>query len=418
MDVARFLTNFANRRKHSILRKWAKIFVETEGAISLANGMPNAEMFPFEEIAVTYKNGTKIKLVGDELSWSLQYGPSQGYLPLLKQMRQFQEYWHKPEYNDWDILFTPGSMDGCTKVFEMTVEEEDPVMVQMPTYNGILNALAPFMIEFLGIPQDKDGIIPEQITKICEERSRNGKKLPKILYVNPTGANPTGTVLSESRRRKVYELAQKYDFLIIEDDPYCFLHFLDKRPTTFLELDTVGRVIRLDSFSKILSAGMRLGVVTAHKEFIQKLTVHMETTSLHASSLSQMLLYQLLNSWGLQKLQQHFEDVQKFYRERRDVMLSLIEKHLTGLAEWNVPNGGMFVWIKVNEIENVLELVTEKCISKGIFVLPGHAFNYDFSDPEQHIRLCYSYSTPDQIDKALSVLAQLIREEMAQQKLN
>lgn len=95
--------------------------------------------------------------------------------------------------------------------------------------------------------------------------------------------------MTESRRREVYELADTYNFLIIEDDPYCFIHFVDKKPTTFLELDTKGRVIRLDSFSKILSAGLRLGVVTAHKEVIKKLTTHMEATNIHASSLSQVI---------------------------------------------------------------------------------------------------------------------------------
>ena len=107
--------------------------------------------------------------------------------------------------------------------------------------------------------------------------------------MNPTGGNPTGTVLTDSRKRQIYELAETYNFLILEDDPYSFVHFLDKPPTTFLELDTKGRVIRLDSISKVISPGLRLGVVTAHKEIIKKLTVHMETTSIHPSSLSQVI---------------------------------------------------------------------------------------------------------------------------------
>ncbi|XP_076234228.1 kynurenine/alpha-aminoadipate aminotransferase, mitochondrial [Calliopsis andreniformis] len=412
MDVSRFFTKIANRRKSSILRRWATKFMQTENAISLANGMPNAAMYPFEEISITYKKGTKVKLSGQDLSWSLQYGPSQGYPSLVKEMREFQKYWHKPAQDNWDVLITSGSMEGCAKVFEMTLEIGDPVMVQVPVYDGILKALLPLMPDFIGIEQDQHGIIPETIIETCEKRLREGKSIPKVLYLNPTGANPTGTVLIESRRKRVYELAQIYDFLIVEDDPYCFIHFLDKKPTSFFELDTDGRVIRLDSFSKVLSAGLRLGVVTARKEFITKLTTHMESTCLHASSLSQMLLYKLMDTWGLQQLQHHFQDVQRFYQERRDVMLAAVQKHLTGLAEWDVPKGGMFVWIKVNEMEDVMELVEKKCVSQGLFVVPGHAFNYDFSKPEQHIRLCYSYATPEEIDKALSILANLIREEI------
>ncbi|KOC70213.1 Kynurenine/alpha-aminoadipate aminotransferase, mitochondrial [Habropoda laboriosa] len=402
MDCAKFLTSVTKRRKPSIIREWAKRFIETPNGISLANGMPNTKTFPFEEITVTYKNGIKGKLTGDELSYALQYGPSQGCIPLVKKMRELQIHLHKPAYNDWDILFTSGSMDGCNKIFEMILELGDPVMVQVPTYNGILNALAPFAPEFLEIPQDHNGIIPEIIIKICKERIRDGKPLPKIIYVNPTGANPTGTVLSESRRKKLYEVAVTYDFLILEDDPYRVLQFLDKKPTTFLELDTEGRVLRLDSFSKILSAGIRLGVVTAHKEFIKKLTMHMETTNIHASSMSQMLLFKLLNTWGQDQLEQHFNEIQRFYRERRDIMLSSIEKHLSGLAEWNVPQGGMFVWLKINEIKDVMELASKKCISQGIFIIPGHAFNYDKSKLEHHLRLSYSYATPTEIDKVLT----------------
>jgi len=116
----------------------------------------------------------------------------------------------------------------------------------------------------------------------------------QFLYINPT-ANPTGTVLSEIRRRKVYELAQKYNFLIVEDDPYYFVHFLDKQPTSFFSLDTDGRVIRMDSFSKIMSAGIRIGVVTAHKDIIAELVIHMENSVLHASSLSQVKFDFFLN---------------------------------------------------------------------------------------------------------------------------
>ncbi|XP_076750202.1 kynurenine/alpha-aminoadipate aminotransferase, mitochondrial-like isoform X2 [Xylocopa sonorina] len=336
MNYSRFFTNITNKRKPSMLRDLAKQFLKTKGGISLAAGMPNAKMFPFEEIVVTYKGGTKVTLSGEELAWSLQYGPSQGYMPLLEKMRQFQEYWHKPMQSHWDVLITSGSMEACSKVFDMVLESGDPVMVQVPAYEGILNALAPLVPEFIDIAQDQDGIIPENIMKTCEKRIRDGKPVPKLLYVNPTGANPTGTVLTESRRRRIYELAEMYNFLILEDDPYCFLHFVDKKPTTFLELDSSGRVIRLDSFSKILSAGLRLGVVTAHKEIIRRLTTHVETTSMHASSLSQMLLFKFLDRWGLERIEQHFNDVQNFYRERRDIMLSLIEKHLTGIEFYRI----------------------------------------------------------------------------------
>ncbi|EFN61164.1 Kynurenine/alpha-aminoadipate aminotransferase mitochondrial, partial [Camponotus floridanus] len=139
------------------------------------------------------------------------------------------------------------------------------------------------------------GINPEEIAKECEQRLATGKPMPKLLYINPTGSNPTGAVLSETRRRKVYELAQKYNFLIVEDDPYYFVHFLDKQPTSFFSLDTDGRVIRLDSISKIMSAGLRVGIVTAHRDVVQKLILHMENSTMQTSSLSLVRLLILVN---------------------------------------------------------------------------------------------------------------------------
>ncbi|XP_018367237.1 PREDICTED: kynurenine/alpha-aminoadipate aminotransferase, mitochondrial-like, partial [Trachymyrmex cornetzi] len=147
--------------------------------------------------------------------------------------------------------------------------------------------LAPLAADIIEINQDADGIIPEEISKKCEERLKNGRPMPKLLYINPTGANPTGVVMSEIRRRKVYELAQKYNFLIIEDDPYCFVHFLDEQPTSFFSLDTDGRVIRMDSFSKTISAGFRIGAITAHKNIINRLVIHITCSIIHPSFLSQ-----------------------------------------------------------------------------------------------------------------------------------
>lgn len=115
--------------------------------------------------------------------------------------------------------------------------------------------------------------------------------LPQFLYVNPIGANPTGTVLPEERKKYIYKLAQKYNFLILEDDAYYFVHFMKKQPLSFLSLDVDGRVIRFDSFSKIFSAGLRLGVVTAHKDILEKLSYHVQCSTIHASSLSQVNIF-------------------------------------------------------------------------------------------------------------------------------
>lgn len=419
MDYTKFFAKITSRRQPNLIRQLTEKYVSeaTSGCVTLAGGMPNVATFPINNISLTYKYDISVNLSKQEVSTALQYGATKGYPPLSGKWKEFQKTWHTPRYNDWDIAFSAGSMDGVNKIVEMMIDENDPVMLQVPVYTGIIGALIPLSPEVIEIAQDAGGIIPEEIAKVCEQKLKDGKPLPKLIYVNPTGANPTGTVLSEARRKKIYELAQKYDFLIVEDDAYYFVHFLDKQPTSFFSLDTDGRVIRFDSFSKIMSAGIRVGVVTAHKNIISKFVLHMENSVLQASSLSQMFLYKLFENWESQKFEQHFKDIQKFYLERRDMMLAMVEKYLKGLVEWYVPQGGLFLWIKVIGLDNMLDLVMNKCVPQGVMVLPGNAFYYDIVKHNCHLRLSYSYASLEEMDKGLSKLAKIIREEVAKNNI-
>ncbi|XP_043472014.1 kynurenine/alpha-aminoadipate aminotransferase, mitochondrial-like, partial [Leptopilina heterotoma] len=413
MDYSKRFTEKANNRIPNFISHMALAYSKNPTAIFFAGGLPNTETFPFKEVSVACKDGTSIELQGRDVDVSFQYGPTKGYLPLVDKWRKFQEQWHAPKFNDWDVHFTAGSQEGCSKIFELFINTGDSVMVQTPTYTATLRAIIPLQPEFIEIHQDAEGVKPEEIEKICKKKLDAKKPLPKFLYVNPTGANPTGTVLSDKRKHKIYELAQKYDFLILEDDPYYFLHFMNKQPISFLSIDTDGRVVRFDSFSKILSAGLRLGVVTAHKDILEKMSLHIQCTSLHPSSLSQVLVYKLFESWDQEKFQNHFKSIQNFYRQRRDMMLAAIEKHLTGLAEWTIPNAGMFFWVKITVLDDVYEMVMKQCIDQGIYVLSGHIFYADDKKKCQNIRLCYSYATKEEIEKGLSLLAKIIKDESA-----
>lgn len=416
MDYSKFFSKITYRRTSNMIRTITEAYMRNQTAITFAGGMPNTETYPFKSLNISLTDGTSLNFDDRDLAAAFQYGPSKGYLPLLKQYRELQNKWHKPKRDDWDVIFTCGSQDACIKVFEMVLNEGDPVMIQAPAYAAVVGSLAPLNPDYIEIKQDSDGVMPEEISRECEERVRNGRPLPKLLYLNPTGSNPTGTMLTENRKKRIYELAQKYDFLILEDDAYYFVHFMDKQPSSLFSIDTDGRVIRLDSFSKIISAGMRLGCVTANRELLNKLTLHIENSVLQANSLSQVLLSKLLDSWDDERLHQHFKSIQDFYRQRRDLMLAGVKKYFTGLAEWTEPTGGFFIWLKLKGINNASDLVKNSCIPNGILVIPGNAFNYDSSKPDPHIRLSYSYAKKEDIEKGLPILAELVRK--AQNKAN
>lgn len=153
--------------------------------------------------------------------------------------------------------------------------------------------LKPFKPDLIGIDQDEFGIIPTKLIEALESckaytEEGGGKRMPKAIYLNPTGSNPTGVTMSLERRKEIYAICCKYNILILEDDAYYFLHFQEKEPVSFLSLDVEGRVIRFDSMSKVLSSGLRLAWLTGPKQLVNNIELHIQSDMLHSSTLSQV----------------------------------------------------------------------------------------------------------------------------------
>lgn len=235
--------------------------------------------------------------------------------------------------------------------------------------------------------------------------------MPKVIYLNPTGSNPTGVTMPLERRKEVYDICCKYDLLILEDDAYYFLHFLDEHPVSFLSLDTEGRVIRFDSMSKVLSSGLRLAWLTAPRQLVQNIELHIQSSILHPSTLSQVILDNLITAWGFNGLISHFDYVRRYYQARRDFTVASMERHLKNLCEWSIPTGGMFVWIKVHGVADVYDMLLSRGLKKNITFVPGHAFMADPTKACNYIRASFSKTPLKQIDKAMKLLGELIKEE-------
>ncbi|XP_024935514.1 kynurenine/alpha-aminoadipate aminotransferase, mitochondrial isoform X2 [Cephus cinctus] len=357
MDYSHFKTDVSKRRRSAATRELTKIaYAAPHNVISLAEGMPNEETFPFVEMRVKLNDGSSFVLEGEELGAALQYIPSQGY-PLLLQ-------------------------------------------------------IAPHLVELIPVVQDDFGIDPIGLRETLRSRRYSGKKMPKIMYINATGANPTGTVLSLERRKEIYRIACEYNFLILDDDPYHFMYFTEEAPKSFLSLDTEGRVIRLDSFSKVLSSGLRLGFITAAAPLVASIELHMQSSHLHAPTLSQVIAYKLLKIWGYEKMMEHFRRIRLFYKQRRDLIAGLAKKHLHGLAEFSLPSAGFFLWIKVWGIKDTWKMVMQRGVTHGVLMAPGAAFMADPSQPCNAIRASFAKASYEEMDLALERLAILIREEL------
>ncbi|XP_035743764.1 kynurenine/alpha-aminoadipate aminotransferase, mitochondrial-like [Vespa mandarinia] len=415
MNYSSYKTELSKRRRGVITRELTKIaYSAPNSLVSLAEGMPNEKTFPFTEISVKLYDGSSFTLEESELSKALQYIPTQGYPPLLQTLREFQRRVHAPPlWESRDIVIVAGAQDGLSKTLESVIGTGDPIIVPDPIYPGVEVVVTPHQAELIPISQDDRGIIPEDMREILRKRILSGKKMPKIMYINPTGSNPTGVIIPLERRKEIYRLACEYDFLILDDDPYCFLNYSDEKPKSFLSLDTEGRVIRIDSFSKVISSGMRIGFITAPAPLLASIELHLQSSHLHAPSLSQVMLYKLFKIWGYEGMMNHMNRIKYFYKERRDVIVSLVKKHLNGLVDFAIPNSGFFLWIKVRGINDTWQMMMQKGIAKGVIMAPGASFTTDLSKPSNAIRASFSKASYEEMNLAMERLANLIRMELA-----
>ncbi|XP_047497963.1 kynurenine/alpha-aminoadipate aminotransferase, mitochondrial-like [Penaeus chinensis] len=419
MDYTRFLSNNAKARRPSWITQLRRYLTNpSPDMLWLAGGHPDASLFPFSEATMTLKNGQEIHLNQDLMSTSLQYGPVEGHTPLLKHLSDLTQKLHSPpRWPETRQLLTVGGQDGMAKAFVMLIDPGNYVIVPVPCYAGIFSELTSLNPHYLPVEEDEEGMRSDLLRSTLarwknEIGETNSDKRLKFMYTNPSGSNPSGTNMSEKRRREIYALACEYDFLILEDDPYYFLQFQDDFPPSFLSLDTEGRVLRFDSFSKTVSAGLRVGYVTGPEVLVEKISQHIMATVMGGSTLSQVLVNELFHKWGLEGFLSHVKEVRDMYRRRRDAALSAAEKHLTGLCEWRKPGGGMFLWLKVPKVTDTQAMLLERGATKNILLVPGNGFTTRPELPCQYMRASYSTVQPEQMDKAFKILAEVIREEI------
>lgn len=236
---------------------------------------------------------------------------------------------------------------------------------------------------------------------------------PKIFVIQPNHTNPTGSSTTLKRRQEIYRLACKYDLLLVEDDPYYFLTFSHQAELPSLQsLDTEGRVLRLDSFSKVLSAGMRVGYLSGPRPLVDRVMMHVACSSLHASTFSQAIIHRFLTERGADGYRSHCRSVAEFYEKRCCAMVKAAEKHLGGLAEWNKPSGGMFLWIKLLGVRDSRKMMEGKALEKMVMLAPGCYFMCDESKPTPYLRASFSWASEEEMDEGFRRLADMIKEEI------
>lgn len=393
------MSSFAKRMdgiSGSVIRELFKLMADPE-IISFGGGNPAKESFPIkvvEEITneVLEQNGAKI----------LQYGTTEGYAPLRE---SYLEHIARPKgvvANVENVLTLTGSSQGIDLLTRVFTDPGDVILVESPTFLGALQTFHSYQANCVPMEMDDEGIVPEAV----EEQIK--KHHPKLLYCIPTFQNPSGKTLGLERRKAIAALAEKYDIIVIEDDPYGDLRYRGEAVPPIKTFDKTGHVVMLNSFSKILSPGLRVGCAVGTPEILRKMTIAKQGADTHTSNLSQAIADGFLRK-GL--LPGHLVDICPDYRVRLDAMLSGMDEFFPEGFKHTNPEGGLFVWGELPKNVDMPKLLARATSEIKVAFIPGQYF---FVDPStmglNTMRFNFSSATPELITTGLERLAKLVKE--------
>lgn len=381
--------------KGSAIREMFKRMADPS-IISLAGGNPASELFPGDELS---KIAGKILMTSPTLA--LQYGTTDGY-PKMKDCAR-ERAAKADSYAEGDaIIVMTGANQGIDLTAKALLNKGDKVIVENPSFIGSLNAFRTYEAELVGVTVEADGMNMEEL----EEKLKTEKGV-KFIYTIPTFQNPTGYTMSLEKRKKMLELASKYDVLILEDNPYGDLRFAGENVATVKSLDTEGRVIYAGSFSKILSPGMRLGYIVAPAPIAEKVEILKQVNDVHTPMLTQLMCVEFMKKYNIDD---YIEKNRNLYREKCAKMVEAMEKYFPkGKVKWVVPEGGIFLWCECPTIKDI-SAVVDKCLEKKVAIVPGSNFAVDMSAPSNMFRLNYSSATLENIEEGVRRVGDALSE--------
>ncbi|MBN3175080.1 PLP-dependent aminotransferase family protein [Pectobacterium brasiliense] len=392
MAIEGLLAHRIAQLKSSAIRELLK-HSKMENIISLAGGIPSDALFDFEGLS----QATQLAIT-EQPKTAFQYGLTEGSGVLRDRIAELCAVRGVKTRGD-DIVVTAGSQQALDLIMRSMVDPGDVFVVERPTYLAALQTLELAQAQVMSVSSDADGMVVDELEELLTKQRIKG------VYIVPNFGNPSGVTLSYERRLKLIQLAERYGFVIIEDDPYGELRFTEERnPTLFQlaqeQLGSTEYVLYTSTFSKVLAPGLRLGWAILPDWLLHKVAIIKQAADLHASALSQTVAECYL---GLGRLDTQIEKIRHAYKHKGELLAQLVEKELGDVITFNQPKGGMFLWAKFRQDDfNTTEWL-KKTLDQGVVFVPGEFFfpdNIDYST----LRLSFATATDEQMHEAVARL--------------
>lgn len=371
---------------------------EKPEVISFAGGLPAPELFPIEEMKKVDE-----AIYNEEGRKAVQYGTTEGYVPLREEIckRMKDKFFVdcKPE----DVVVTTGSQQALFILAQILVDKAQTILMESPSYMGAIMAFDPVGPKYTEVPTDDQGIVPEELEKILAADDSI-----RMIYVIPEFQNPTGITWPVERRKAFMDIVNKYDVVVLEDDPYGEIRYDIEKLPSLKSMDTQGKVVFLGSFSKIFMPGLRLGWIVANPEIIDKFVKFKQAVDLGTSTFGQRQAAYFLKMFDMEA---HIAKITALYAKRRDLMYQSMEKYFPEGVTFTYPKGGLFTWVTLPEGMDAKELMP-KCLAKDVAYVPGGIF-YPNGGNANHFRLNYSNMPEDRIVEGIKRLGDVLKEELA-----
>ncbi len=378
----------------SAIREILKLMA-TPGMISFGGGNPASSALPEGTVSrlcqkVLKENGKNI----------LQYGATEGYAPLKESLAPYLKRQFGFEVMPDEILPVSGSSQAMDLLCKALIDPGDVILVENPTFLGNMQCMRLYQAKVVPVESDEGGI---RIDKLEEAILKHH---PKMLYTIPTFQNPTGKTLAADRRPKIAALAEKYGFVVAEDDPYRDLRYVGTPLPSIKSYDKSGLVVFLGSFSKLISPGMRVGYIAAHPAILRKCVIGKQSADVHTATLNQAVVDAFFRE---DLLDGHVASICKSYSLQLNAMLEELSTFPEGTC-YTRPEGGLFVWTELPKGINTTALLM-KAVERKVAYVPGTHF-YAEGGHENTMRLNFSNSTVEKIHEGMDILKQVIMEAM------